>query len=77
MKTTTEEALKALDLVRKAYNLIANTGKGGLLSGHLYGEMMADFTDVNAYQKLIDMMVRTGIINLSNHVLVAGNIDKM
>lgn len=66
--TETFDRLKPiLDAVQE---IIAAKGDRGLPSGHLYA-MLMEHMDLDTYQKMIELMVRTGSVTLKNHVLHA------
>jgi hypothetical protein len=73
-KTTTEQAMAAIELIKIAYTLVAACGKDGKPSGHLYAEMMAAFSDVGQYESMIALMVRTKLLSKSGHLLIAAKV---
>lgn len=71
---TTKQAAAAIDLIRIAYELVATCGKEGKPSGHLYAVMMNAFTNVNDYESMIALMVRTQLLSKRGDVLVAAKV---
>jgi hypothetical protein len=70
----TTQAMAAIELIKIAYSLVAACGKEGKPSGHLYAEMMSAFRDVNEYESMIALMVRTQLLSKTGHVLVAAKV---
>lgn len=63
------ETLTRLNSVLDAlYEAIADAGTQGLPSGHLYAALMGHMT-LDTYQTMIDVLVQTGRVTLSGHVL--------
>lgn len=71
---TPTQAHAAIELIKIAYELVAACGKSGKPSGHLYAEMMSAFSDVNQYESMVALMVRTKLLTKSGHVLVAAKV---
>lgn len=67
-------AIAAFDRIRPVlelvHTLIEASGPEGIPSGHLYAALMG-FMDLETYQSLIDLMIKSGGITLNNHVLRA------
>lgn len=70
----TQQAAAAIELIKIAYELVAACGKQGKPSGHLYAEMMSAFSDVNQYESMVALMVRTKLLSKSGHVLIAAKV---
>lgn len=68
------EMAKAIELIRLAYSAVAECGKEGMPSGHLYALMMPAFSDLSAYEKMVDLMVRTKMFSKSGNLLIAAKV---
>jgi hypothetical protein len=68
---TTTQAKAALELIIVAGQLVASHGAQGMPSGHLYAHMMNAFSDVNAYESMVAMMVRVGAITKRGDLLIS------
>lgn len=65
---------KAVELIRLAYGAVAEKGKDGMPSGHLYALMMPAFEDLDAYERMIGLMTRTGLISKRGNLLIAAKV---
>ena len=70
----TNQAMAAIELIKLAYEAVASKGTEGMPSGHLYALMMPAFSDVNQYESMIALMVRTKLLTKTGHVLVAAKV---
>lgn len=72
MQTNKTQVTAAIQIARAAYEAIAASGPNGILSGHLYAAMLSVFAEVQTYNSLIDLLIRSGLIERrANHLLVA------
>lgn len=75
MSTITHtQAAAAIELISVAYKLVAAAGTLGKPSGHLYAEMMSAFSGLDGYERMIALMLRTGLITQRGDVLVASRL---
>jgi hypothetical protein len=65
---------KAVQMVAALYEAISGIPEG-IPSGHLYAAVMGT-VDLTTYEQLIGVMVRSGLITRSNHVLKACPLGK-
>lgn len=71
----TDTAMKAIELIKLAYSAVAERGKTGMPSGHLYALMMPAFENVAQYESMLALMVRTKLVSKSGQILVAAKLD--
>jgi hypothetical protein len=70
----TKQAMAAVELIKLAYGAVAERGKEGMPSGHLYALMMPAFENVEQYNSMIALMERTQLLTKTGHVLVAAKV---
>lgn len=71
-----EQLTTMIELIGIAYQLMAACGSAGKPSGHLYAEMMSAFATLDAYQSMVDVMLRCNIVrDGGNHLLIAQRLD--
>lgn len=66
MSVTKEQIASHLKVIQTFTEAIREAGS--IPSGYLYA-MVMDKTDLNNYNRIIDMLKRTGLVSESNHVL--------
>jgi hypothetical protein len=71
---TKQEMVDAIGLMSVAYSRVGEFGSAGMPSGHLYAEMMSAFSDVNAYQGMVDLLVKTGLLSKRGDLLIAAKV---
>lgn len=71
---TTSQVVAAVEMIRAAYGLVATYGNAGMPSGHLYAHMMSAGMDLEGYDKMIALMVRTQILSKRGLLLIAAKV---
>ena len=56
-------------MLRTIAEAIKEAGPEGIPSGHLYAALMGKFSSVQAYESFIGILIRSGIVRQSGHVL--------
>lgn len=70
----TNQAMAAIELIKLAYSAVAERGKDGMPSGHLYALMMPAFDDVASYESMVGLMVRTQLLSKRGDLLIAAKV---